>query len=58
MKIFAFSAVSFDLARFMHRFSSRSADSAGLTRRATKGPTGVLVQYAEEPKEAQHSQDE
>ena len=27
-----------------------------MTRRATKGPAGVLVQYAEEPKEAQHSQ--
>jgi len=27
-----------------------------MTRRATLGPAGVLMQYAEEPKEAQHSQ--
>jgi len=27
-----------------------------MTRRATQGPGGVLLQYAEEPKEAQHSQ--
>ena len=27
-----------------------------MIRRATKGPAGVLVQYAEEPKEAQRSQ--
>ena len=27
-----------------------------MTKRATQGPAGVLMQYAEEPKEAQHSQ--
>ena len=30
------------LARIMHRFSSRSAESAGLTRRATETPASVL----------------
>jgi len=30
------------LARIMHRFSSRSAESAGLTRRATEAPASVL----------------
>jgi len=44
------------LARIIHRFLSRSGESAAMTRRATKGTTGVLVQYAEEPKAAQHSQ--
>ena len=41
----------------MHMFLSRRGESAGLTRRTTKGPAGVLVQYAEEPKEAQRWQD-
>ena len=29
-----------------------------MTRRAKKGPAGVLMQYAEEPKEAQRGQGE
>ena len=44
------------LARIIHRFLSRSGESAAVTRRATKGTAGVLVQYTEEPKAAQHSQ--
>ena len=40
----------------MHGFSSRSDGGAGLIRRGTQGPAGVLVQYAEEPQEAQLSQ--
>ncbi len=44
------------LARIIHRFLSRSGESAAMTRRATKGPAGVLMQHAEEPKEAQRSQ--
>jgi len=31
-----------DLARIMHRFSSRSDESADLTRRASEGTAGVL----------------
>jgi len=34
----------------------RSAAGAAMARRTTKGPAGVLVKYAEEPKEVQHSQ--
>ncbi len=45
-----------ELARIIHRFLSRGVGSAAMTRRATKGPAGVLVQYAEEPEAAQHSQ--
>ena len=44
------------VALFMHRLSSRRAAGAAMPRRATKGPAGVLVQYGEEPKAAQHSQ--
>ncbi len=45
----------------MHWFSSRSAAGAAMTRRATRkrvpqGLLGVLMQYAEEPLEAQRSQ--
>ena len=36
------------LARTMHRFSSRGAESAGLTRRATGGPHKRTVGYVEE----------
>ncbi len=32
----------YSLARIMHRFLSRSAESAGLTRRATEVPANVL----------------
>ena len=42
------------LARIMHRFSSRSAESAGLTRRATEAPRKSTVGYAEEADRAQH----
>ena len=45
------------LARIMHRFSSRSAESAGLTRRATEAPRKRTVGYAEEADRAQHSQE-
>ena len=34
-----------------------SGGRAGLTRRATEAPAGVLVQYVEEAEEAQRSQD-
>ena len=47
----------------MHRFSSRSAESADLTRRVTEAPRKRTVGYAEEAggtrlRVAQHSQDE
>ena len=38
------------------RHSWRSGGRAGLTRRATEAPAGVLVQYVEEAEEAQRSQ--
>ncbi len=39
------------LARIMHRFSSRSAESAGLARRATKAPASVLYGTLRRPTE-------
>ena len=39
------------LARIMHRFSSRSAESAGLTRRASEAPASVLYGTLSRPTE-------
>ena len=43
-------------SRIVHKSSSRSGAGAGLTRRATPRPAGVLAQYAEERQEAQRRQ--
>ena len=40
-----------DLARIMHRFLSRSDESAGLTRRATEAPANVLYGTLRRPTE-------
>ncbi len=38
-------------ARIMHRFSSRSGESAGLARRATEAPANVLLSTLRRPTE-------
>jgi hypothetical protein len=45
-----------ELARIMHRFLSRSDESADLARRATEGTTGVLYGTPRSPSERQRSQ--
>ncbi len=39
----------------MHRFSSRSDESADLTRRATEAPANVLSEYVEEADRVQRA---
>jgi hypothetical protein len=50
-------AYSKRLARIIHRFSSRSDEGAGLTRRAKGGHRRRTEKYVEETDRVQHRQD-